>query len=226
MDLDPGQTEFTPPGLISLNEVTAPLLGPPSTHMHDPILAHFIGDITPQTDVDHFDQSAIALFTAYSELHNTAKCPLIINSHGWMQSRGYTSQIRLINHFRPQRIVQLAEDQSKAPLHIADLKASQHGTDWVPLIHTLPVAESAAPRIRHTAADYRSHTYRCYFEDARCRTLRVSWRHLAIAFTDELPPSQALYALNGTVVALTVDTRPRRLLNEVSSCQSAVLDGV
>jgi polynucleotide 5'-kinase involved in rRNA processing len=216
MDLDPGQTEFTPPGLISLNEVTAPLVGPPSTHMRDPILTHFIGDITPQNDVDHFEQSALALFAAYREL-DLNKCPLIINSHGWMQNRGYTSQIRLINHFRPQRIVQLAEDQSKAPLRIADLKASQHGTDWVPLIHTLPIAESASPRVKHSAADYRSHAYRCYFEDARCRTLRVSWRHLTIAFTDELPPSQALYALNGTVVALTVDTRPRRLLNEVST---------
>lgn len=214
MDLDPGQTEFTPPGLISLNEVTAPLVGPPSTHMRDPILAHFIGDITPQHEVDHFEQSVMALFAASNEL-DRAKCPLIINSHGWMHSRGYTSQLRLINHFKPQRIVQLAEDPSKAPLNIADLNASQHGTDWVPLVHTLPIAESAAPRVKHSAADYRSHAYRCYFEDARCRTLRVSWRHLAIAFTDQVAPSQALYALNGTVVALTTDTRPRRLLNEV-----------
>ena len=101
MDLDPGQTEFTPPGLISLNEVTAPLLGPPSTHLQNPILAHFIGDITPQNDVDQFEQSAMGLFAKHAAM-NHDNCPLIINSHGWIQARGYTSQIRLINHFRPE----------------------------------------------------------------------------------------------------------------------------
>jgi polynucleotide 5'-kinase involved in rRNA processing len=218
MDLDPGQTEFTPPGLISLNEVTTPLFGPPCTHMRDPLQTYFIGDVTPQNDVEQFEKSALALFETWRETSDT--CPLVINSHGWMQGRGYTSQVKLINHMRPQRIVQLADEPSKAPLRIADLKASQHGTDWLPLVHALPSAVCAAPRVRHTAADLRSHAYRCYFEDARCRTLRVSWRQLCVAFADQLPPSQAFYALNGTVVALAVDHRPRRLLNEVSTASA------
>jgi polynucleotide 5'-hydroxyl-kinase GRC3/NOL9 len=37
IDLDPGQAEFTPPGLISLVLVTEPLVGPNFTHLKQPL---------------------------------------------------------------------------------------------------------------------------------------------------------------------------------------------
>ena len=37
LECDVGQTEFTPPGIISLSRVDKPLLGPPFSHQRDPI---------------------------------------------------------------------------------------------------------------------------------------------------------------------------------------------
>jgi len=37
LDLDPGQSEFTAPGCLSLVEVNEPLLGPSFTHIKTPI---------------------------------------------------------------------------------------------------------------------------------------------------------------------------------------------
>ena len=37
LECDVGQTEFTPPGVISLSRVDKPLLGPPFTHQKEPV---------------------------------------------------------------------------------------------------------------------------------------------------------------------------------------------
>ncbi len=36
IDLDPGQTEFTPPGIISIHLISQPIMGPNFTHMRHP----------------------------------------------------------------------------------------------------------------------------------------------------------------------------------------------
>lgn len=37
IDLDPGQTEFTPPGMISVHVCTEPIFGPNFTHLKDSV---------------------------------------------------------------------------------------------------------------------------------------------------------------------------------------------
>ncbi len=56
LDCDPGQSEFTPPGLVSLTLVSMPVFGPPYSHFaasQDPgkklVKAHFVGATTPKT---------------------------------------------------------------------------------------------------------------------------------------------------------------------------------
>lgn len=56
LDCDPGQSEFTPPGLVSLTLVTTPVFGPTYSHFatsHDPekklVKAHFVGAATPKS---------------------------------------------------------------------------------------------------------------------------------------------------------------------------------
>lgn len=36
IDLDPGQTEFTPPGMLSAKVISEPILGPNFCHLKDP----------------------------------------------------------------------------------------------------------------------------------------------------------------------------------------------
>lgn len=42
LDTDLGQPELTPPGLVSITRLTAPLLGPPCTHMRTPDAAYYV----------------------------------------------------------------------------------------------------------------------------------------------------------------------------------------
>ncbi|GFR22283.1 polynucleotide 5'-hydroxyl-kinase nol-9 [Trichonephila clavata] len=45
LDTDPGQTEFSPPGVVSLTKVTGPLLGPSFSHLRTPYRMIFTGSI-------------------------------------------------------------------------------------------------------------------------------------------------------------------------------------
>lgn len=90
LDLDPGQPEFGPPGQLSLVEVTAPILGPPFTHparRHSKqtrlIRSHTIAATSFKDDPAHYIACATDLVQ-----HAEARCPLIVNSCGWVTGVG------------------------------------------------------------------------------------------------------------------------------------------
>ncbi|KAK5126325.1 hypothetical protein LTR85_010561 [Meristemomyces frigidus] len=90
LDLDPGQPEFGAPGQLSLVEVTAPILGPPFTHPagrrssgHRLLRSHTIAATSFKDDPANYIACAADLMQ-----HVEARCPLVVNSCGWVTGDG------------------------------------------------------------------------------------------------------------------------------------------
>ncbi|GMS96149.1 hypothetical protein PENTCL1PPCAC_18324, partial [Pristionchus entomophagus] len=89
MDLDIGQSEFTPPGIISCTRVTKPILDLPFNHQEVFFEnAFFVGNITVKEDDEKRYISAVdALYDKYLEI-SPPKSTLIINTMGWIEQFG------------------------------------------------------------------------------------------------------------------------------------------
>ncbi|KAL1250021.1 hypothetical protein QQF64_021026 [Cirrhinus molitorella] len=103
LECDLGQTEFTPPGCLSLNTVTEPLLGPPFTHLRDPEHMVYYGQADCQADIDRYLESLKSLCR-----HISGESPVIINTMGWIRGYGFQILVDLIRLFSVTHVVQLS----------------------------------------------------------------------------------------------------------------------
>ncbi|KAM4703283.1 polynucleotide 5'-hydroxyl-kinase NOL9 [Rhinophrynus dorsalis] len=102
LDCDLGQTEFTPPGCVSLLNITKPVLGPPFTHQQEAQKMVFFGETTCEQDMERFVESVKYVITSYRR-----EQPLIINTMGWVKGFGLLLLIDLIHLLSPTHIVQI-----------------------------------------------------------------------------------------------------------------------
>ncbi|MGH0186538.1 UNVERIFIED_CONTAM: hypothetical protein FKN15_021954 [Acipenser sinensis] len=79
LECDLGQTEFTPPGCLSLLSLTDPLLGPPFTHQRLPGRMVYFGEPSCEQDLDRYLESVKYLWSFYQR-----ERPVIINTMGWL----------------------------------------------------------------------------------------------------------------------------------------------
>ncbi|XP_022532818.2 polynucleotide 5'-hydroxyl-kinase NOL9 isoform X1 [Astyanax mexicanus] len=103
LECDLGQTEFTPPGCLSLSTVTEPLLGPPFTHQREPDHMVFYGQTDCQVDLDRYLDSLKTLWRHYG-----GENPIVINTMGWVKGLGFQVLVDLIRFFSVTHIVQLS----------------------------------------------------------------------------------------------------------------------
>ncbi|CAI5782667.1 CLP1_P domain-containing protein [Podarcis lilfordi] len=111
LDCDLGQPEFTPPGCVSLINVTEPLLGPPFTHQHTPRKMVYFGATSCEQDTERYIDTLKYVFNAYER-----DVPLVINTMGWVKGAGLLLLIDVIRLLAPSHIVQIsAEDFRDMP---------------------------------------------------------------------------------------------------------------
>ncbi|XP_063173766.1 polynucleotide 5'-hydroxyl-kinase NOL9 [Candoia aspera] len=116
LECDLGQPEFTPPGSISLVNVTEPLLGPPFTHQRPPRKMAYYGDISCEHDTERYLDTLKYVFGAYER-----DVPLVINTMGWVKGAGLLLLIDVIRLLSPSHVVQInAEDFKDLPQLSAD----------------------------------------------------------------------------------------------------------
>ncbi|KAI5790613.1 hypothetical protein DFH27DRAFT_603036 [Peziza echinospora] len=118
LDLDPGQPEFSPPGIISLTLHTSPIFGPPFTHPSGPWhRAHHIGYITPREDPSHYIACIRDLLSSYHALPSTNPDfplpPLVINMSGYIKGTGMEILNDVIGISAPSDLVLLTHDESQ-----------------------------------------------------------------------------------------------------------------
>ncbi|XP_066493635.1 polynucleotide 5'-hydroxyl-kinase NOL9 isoform X1 [Tiliqua scincoides] len=111
LECDLGQPEFTPPGCVSLINVTEPLLGPPFTHQRTPRKMAYFGETNCEQDTERYIDTLKYVFSAYER-----DAPLVINTMGWVRGAGLLLLIDLVRLLSPTHIIQIsAEDFKEMP---------------------------------------------------------------------------------------------------------------
>jgi polynucleotide 5'-hydroxyl-kinase GRC3/NOL9 len=156
LDLDPGQPEFTAPGQISLVEVTAPLLGPPFTHLASAqstktklMKCHTIATTSFKDNPDHYLACAKDLIR-----HAKPSQPLIVNSCGWLGGVGATILLELAKAARLTDLIVLDPVENEL---VEDLRSAVPAST----IHHLP-RQPARSSFR-TPAELRNMQTMAYF---------------------------------------------------------------
>lgn len=124
VDLDPGQTEFTPPSFLSVVKLNSPILGPPYTHDFNEInvaKSVFLGNLSPGSTCHRYMECVETLIEYLDKYLSGSGFPVVVNFMGWMEGMGLKllgDSCRLIN---PTDIVQLdAKGKRGANVEILD----------------------------------------------------------------------------------------------------------
>ena len=122
LDIDPGQPEYTPPGLISLVHVKTPNLGPSFTH---PIPApdgdaivrcHTTAAPSPEKDPSHYKACVLELLNRYKT--ELSHLPLITNTPGWIQGTGLEFLAGLIRISVPDVVVYMSTEGPEETVNV------------------------------------------------------------------------------------------------------------
>lgn len=193
LDLDPGQPEFAPPGMVSLSVIRNPILGPPFTHPAGPVSreskryrAHHLGFVSPREDPGGYIQAARDLFQYYTHLYNSHSdsslgIPLVVNTCGWIKGTGLELLQDIINLTQPSDLVLLhpppQHPSGNASTTISDIQALlPHTTRF----YHMPAPAPAAIQAKFSAADLRALHTMSYFHHSVVRVggdhePRISW---------------------------------------------------
>ncbi|XP_074831887.1 polynucleotide 5'-hydroxyl-kinase NOL9 isoform X2 [Carettochelys insculpta] len=112
MECDLGQTEFTPPGCVSLINVSEPCLGPPFTHQRMPHKMVYYGEASCDQDTERYIDTVKYVFNSYKK-----EVPLIINTMGWVKGVGLLLLTDIIRLLAPSHIVQISVEDFKDMPH-------------------------------------------------------------------------------------------------------------
>ncbi|KAK4032349.1 hypothetical protein C8A01DRAFT_41208, partial [Parachaetomium inaequale] len=224
LDIDPGQPEYSPPGVISLSKITTPNLAPsfchPTLPPADQLRAHAIAAVTPALDPAHFIECVLDLFAHYQRGPD-AKSPLVVNTPGWVQGTGLDILAELIASIRPTEVIYMSQDGPEETVN--SLQSACAATPPTPF-STLPSQPSEASSSR-TSLHFRTMQTMSYFHlrqpsqqqpyptwdptplsDLRPWRVRYTGKNrgfLGILCYDHQPAPELLAeAINGTVLAL------------------------
>ncbi|KAK4703113.1 polynucleotide 5'-hydroxyl-kinase GRC3/NOL9, partial [Phenoliferia sp. Uapishka_3] len=184
LDTDLGQPEFTTSGLVSLNVVESPILGPSFTHPSIPVSAHFLGSPSPASDPSTYLAALTALLSTYAleveyplvdeptrrpGRRNGAsrsapvaskirdRVPLIINTQGWVKGLGADLLEKLKIESRPTHLFSFDGADEDG------MESDEH-SGW--LRFRLESAPSSPLDAKWSAADLRTLSLISYFHAA------------------------------------------------------------
>lgn len=160
LDIDPGQPEFTPPGLVSLNKTTCPNLGPTFCHPalefeKEQLRVHAIASTTPGQNPSHYVEAVLDLFSLYQSTLSS-RCPLIINTAGWIQGTGLDILSELIQKLHPSEVIYMSQDGPEET--VDDLKSACGSAISFSILPSQTGSGSS-----RTAADFRTMQTMSYF---------------------------------------------------------------
>ncbi|XP_069142610.1 polynucleotide 5'-hydroxyl-kinase NOL9-like [Argopecten irradians] len=247
LDCDPGQTEFTPPGSVSLHTITTPALGPPFSQQREPTMWCFIGNVSPTGNPHLYLNCIRRCFHAYMRME--PRPPLVINTMGFITGIGLRLLIDTLKIVQPDLVVQLDSKHTEGNLPSITPSYISESEGWsnhcriqkknIPqkdhsliILDTMYKARSSG---QNRSRQHREMSLLSYLADGlpdgilATKPCMVSWSTIAIHVCHEIvPSSQILEAINACVVALCYihDDYPRYkdnkdspwLLKETPAC--------
>ncbi|RIB01505.1 hypothetical protein C2G38_2230616 [Gigaspora rosea] len=242
IESDVGQSEFTPPGSISLNILDSPIFGPPFTHIQRPYRSYYVGNNTPRDDPDYYLDCLRELVTVYRRdiacgpsfgMHaddETQRVPLILNTHGWLKGMGYDLFLNILGFAKPTHLFQFYSSinsyQNLPPFPTSVLSPPNEDPPEVALVEAIDPSNIST---KYTAADHRTLALLSYFYSTPAMLSKqenTKWWQFdkplthhspwcldwtkgltkgVFVFFNDVPWSQLLYALNGSIVGLVGD---------------------
>jgi len=174
LDGDCGQPELSPPGLLALATLRAPLLGPPAlraacSDAPEPAALRFVGEESPAADPDGFAaalHSLLAEAQAQQPPGGGRRAPLVINTQGWVRGLGRELLDQLAAAATPTHVLQLGAAASVGGLPPAPFWLLPAPLPRVALLQPAPRAAAAGGA--RGAADLRA-------------LLWAAWAHRAAA---------------------------------------------
>jgi polynucleotide 5'-hydroxyl-kinase GRC3/NOL9 len=223
LDLDPGQPEYSAQGQLSLIHLNELNFGPQFTHpvptKQSRILrAHSVGAITPALDPALYMECALDLFAHYRDLLSAIpKCPLVINTPGWVLGTGLEILVELVTKCQPTEVFYMSQD---GPQEVVEtLQEAAKATSVI----TLP--SQGTEYTTRTPAHLRTMQAMSYFHLMQSNKEHLAWdgRPLTsmpplevrysdkgagilgiICYGEQPPPSLLLEAINGSLLAIVV----------------------
>ncbi|XP_053999282.1 polynucleotide 5'-hydroxyl-kinase NOL9 [Hylaeus anthracinus] len=113
VDVDPGQTESTPPGCISYSLIEQPLMGPNFTHLSSPAFQLYIGDVNVSRCITRYIEGIKVLMDKLLSCPILSRLPIVVNTMGFCQGIGWDIILFTIKLIRPFLVVQIMSDKSK-----------------------------------------------------------------------------------------------------------------
>uniref|UniRef100_A0AC34FIB6 Polyribonucleotide 5'-hydroxyl-kinase Clp1 P-loop domain-containing protein n=1 Tax=Panagrolaimus sp. ES5 TaxID=591445 RepID=A0AC34FIB6_9BILA len=109
LDCDVGQSEFTPPGLLSIVKVDKPFFSAPfASQIRTFHNSFYYGDVTPASDLDLYISILKQCFTEFFEMsQRDTNALLLINTLGWVENFGKEILDNLVEIFAPSCILAL-----------------------------------------------------------------------------------------------------------------------
>ncbi|XP_012282160.1 polynucleotide 5'-hydroxyl-kinase NOL9 [Orussus abietinus] len=113
VDLDPGQTECTPPGCISINVIKEPLLGANFTHLKTPFYKLYIGDVDIVRCIPRYIEGVKKLINCLKNASQLFGLPVVVNTMGFCQGIGWDIAVYIIKMIQPTDIIQIGSKHVK-----------------------------------------------------------------------------------------------------------------
>ena len=215
LETDPGQPSFSPPGLVSLHQLTNPILSPHviRSGMSDLLRCQHIGNISARDNPRYYIDCVTDLLS-----HDPQEAPLIINTPGWTKGTGFELLTSLIRIASPDFIVVLSTSGNDS------LAMNLHPLASNLQINLLVVqsADAITPGIHLAASDHRTLGIMSYFHRPTLdkwdfTTHLTAWKPWVVKFSgradergiwaiaiqgEDLRVEDIILAINGTIVAI------------------------
>lgn len=107
LDLDPGQTEFIPPGFLSLKICQNPIFEPPFAHSGKVDHAKHFGFTSMDLSPKHYYRCVYSLFETYRREYFVKGIPLVINTMGWISGLGLEMLKAIVRMIKPSHLAYL-----------------------------------------------------------------------------------------------------------------------
>lgn len=159
LDTDLGQSELTPPGMVSLHALASPLLGPGFSQMRTPLRAFFCGAANPGNDPLFYMDAVKRLLRLCASKPQLAAVPLVVNTDGWIKSMGHDLLCHVIQEANPAHVVQLLAATKNKQFDVPT--GDGEGKTWA--VHPVepwdPTGTAQSARSAKETRLYRLHTY-------------------------------------------------------------------
>nr|XP_039272952.1 polynucleotide 5'-hydroxyl-kinase NOL9-like [Styela clava] len=127
LECDIGQPEFTPPGFVSVTEVSSPILGPPFTHIKSPLYSVYYGDINAAGEPDRYIESIREVFSTVQH----SGIPVVVNTMGWNRGMGLNLLLDTLHIVKPTHLLQIMSPRESKNFPILSKQYVDKSECWI-----------------------------------------------------------------------------------------------